>query len=333
MMRLCIAMLAVCFAIGCFAIGFSAEAHTDDTHRPWQGTQSKREGTGQFANPTHQRLPALSGENGNSDWMANPASSSTVFHPISNSANPSLRSGSSFLAGEQSATNAEGNGRKISPPGRAITPPGQDAETGKTPGGSIWSTIGGLAIVVTLILIVAKIWKKNGKTLTGGLPTEVFERLGRSHLDHRQSVHLVRLGSRILVIGSSADGLRTLAEISDPVEVDYLAGLCRHDSDQQTVVDTFRNLFQRTTTGPGSVVPSGRGSSGIPPMATERSTHRDEPANYEDSREPTREEARFASHPIDDDALDQFRSRIQQTLAEGSPENGGLHSDMEESHD
>ena len=56
---------------------------------------------------------------------------------------------------------------------------------------------------------------------------------------------LVRLGSKILLLGSSPAGLRTLAEVTDPVDVDFLAGVCRQNDADGTAAQTFRALFNR----------------------------------------------------------------------------------------
>lgn len=97
----------------------------------------------------------------------------------------------------------------------------------RTAAGGWWSTLGGLAAVVALILITAKFLRKNMPGATAALPANVVQVLGRKSLDYRHTIHLIRLGSRLLILGSSQDGLRTLAEITDPVEVDCLAGLCK----------------------------------------------------------------------------------------------------------
>ena len=49
--------------------------------------------------------------------------------------------------------------------------------------------------------------------------TSVLEVLSRVSIAPRNHVLLMRLGSRILVVGDSPAGLRTLADIADPEEV------------------------------------------------------------------------------------------------------------------
>lgn len=142
---------------------------------------------------------------------------------------------------------------------RRITPrdgsgPGaapSEQNTRRSPG-SPWTAFGSLAVIVLVILAAARVWKKHGPALRIGLPSEALEVLGTRRLDRRHAVQLVRCGSRILVLGLSDEGLRTLAEITDPVEVDYLAGLCRRGEGDQYAGPTFHSLFQRSrdTTSP-----------------------------------------------------------------------------------
>ncbi len=113
------------------------------------------------------------------------------------------------------------------------------------PTGSAWSILGALGFVILLILAMAKLLKKHGRIAIGGIPPEAIDFLGRRNIDQRQAIHLVRCGSRILVVGSSPNGLSTLAEVTDPVEVDYLAGLCRQSGKDMGMVQTFRQMFAR----------------------------------------------------------------------------------------
>ena len=127
---------------------------------------------------------------------------------------------------------APGHARQLPP--RAITPraggeadaAGPDVVRGRA-GGSWWGSLASLAAVLGMIVLGARLWKKHGPLARAGLPAEALEVLGRRVLDPRQSIYLVRLGSRILVLGATPAGLSTLSEITDPAEVDVLAGSCR----------------------------------------------------------------------------------------------------------
>jgi flagellar biogenesis protein FliO len=137
------------------------------------------------------------------------------------------------------------NSRPITRTGRHLSPASKSSQKSSSGSGSPWKTFGALAFVLALIFVGAKLWKKHGPGIAAGLPAEAIDVLGKRHLNSRQSIHLIRLGSRILVLGSSAEGLRTLAEVTDPVEVDYLAGLCQQRSSAGSAAQSFRALFNR----------------------------------------------------------------------------------------
>lgn len=135
--------------------------------------------------------------------------------------------------------------RPITRTGRHLSSASRSLQKSSSGNGSPWKTFGALAFVLALIFVGAKLWKKHGPGIIAGLPAEAIDVLGKRHLDSRQSIHLIRLGSRILVLGSTAEGLRTLAEVTDPVEVDYLAGLCQQSNSGGTAAPSFRALFNR----------------------------------------------------------------------------------------
>ncbi len=114
----------------------------------------------------------------------------------------------------------------------------------KNSGGAWWTTLASLTAVLALVYLTAKVLRKGMPAAQRTLPVEVVQVLGRKPLDYRNTIHLVRCGSRLLILGSSQAGLTPLSEISDPVEVDYLAGLCK-PSELGSVADTFNQLFRK----------------------------------------------------------------------------------------
>ena len=61
------------------------------------------------------------------------------------------------------------------------------------------------------------------------LPHDVFEVLGEASLGGQQSVRIVRFGPRTLLLGVSASGCQTLAELDDPQATERIATACRSD--------------------------------------------------------------------------------------------------------
>jgi flagellar biogenesis protein FliO len=103
-------------------------------------------------------------------------------------------------------------------PGRPIAP---------TAEGAIGTVAGSLGVVLGLFLILVWCSRKFAPAGSAQLPKEVVELLGRSSLGGRQQVQLVRIGNKLLLVAITTTGMESLAEITDPVEVERLAGLCR----------------------------------------------------------------------------------------------------------
>jgi flagellar biogenesis protein FliO len=101
-----------------------------------------------------------------------------------------------------------------------------------------------LAVVVGLILVLARLFRRHAPLFQQSLPQEALEILGRRFVDPRQTILLVRIGARILVLGSSANGLNPLGQIDDPVEVDVLAGLCRRGPQSGALGTSFLKLLK-----------------------------------------------------------------------------------------
>ncbi len=141
---------------------------------------------------------------------------------------------------------------------RSAKPDNGDAAANR-PG---WSaTLWPLLFVVGLIVFGARWLKSRSPNTARGLPNEAFEILGRKAIDTRTSVVLARSGARVLLLSLSPYGLQTLAEITDPVEVDCLAGLCHATHRDQSLVETFRSLLRKPTGTKPSIRPPSTASS------------------------------------------------------------------------
>ena len=128
----------------------------------------------------------------------------------------------------------------------ALSAPGgsRGAEAGTRAGlPSMVTVVGSLAVVLGVFLLFAAVVRRavpRGSTI---LPGEVVEVLGRAPLAGRQQVHLLRCGSKLLLISVTSSGAETLTEITDPVEVDRLAGLCQQ-ARPNSATAAFRQVFQ-----------------------------------------------------------------------------------------
>ena len=123
----------------------------------------------------------------------------------------------------------------VTPPGGSsstpVTPPGGSSEPGAQgrgagPGSAV-TVVGALGLVLGVFLLTAWGIRRAAPQALHPLPGEVFEVLGRAPLAGRQQAHLLRLGNKLVLVSLSPAGAETLTEITDPLEVDRVAGLCR----------------------------------------------------------------------------------------------------------
>ena len=57
-------------------------------------------------------------------------------------------------------------------------------------------------------------------------------------------MHLLRCGNKLLLVSVTPVGAETLTEVTDPIEVDRLAGLCRQ-AHPQSATATFRQVLNQ----------------------------------------------------------------------------------------
>lgn len=96
------------------------------------------------------------------------------------------------------------------------------------PNPSLVTVAGSLLLVVGMFLVVAWALRRSGAAGPAALPGDVIEVLGRAPLPGKQqSIQLIRCGNKLVLVALSPAGADPLTEITDPTEVERLAGLCR----------------------------------------------------------------------------------------------------------
>jgi len=96
--------------------------------------------------------------------------------------------------------------------------------------GGMWTTVIALVAIVGSLSLIGYCLKPYVGTARG-LPIDAVEILGRRSIDQKVAIHLVRCGNRVLVLGVSAEGARTLSEITEPAEVQQLISACQAPRD------------------------------------------------------------------------------------------------------
>ncbi len=115
---------------------------------------------------------------------------------------------------------------------------------------SSWANLGTMmmSLGVVLVLFMATMWLLR-KTMPGTknqLGRGVVELLGTTPMGQRQSLQVIRFGNKILLVAMGPSGCDTLTEITDPFEVDRLAGLCQQQQ-ANSISGSFRDLFRQIT--------------------------------------------------------------------------------------
>jgi flagellar biogenesis protein FliO len=119
-------------------------------------------------------------------------------------------------------------------------------DSSKKPSGlpSMAAVFGCLGVVLGIFLLIAWMIRRAAPQGLTRLPNEAFEVLGRAPLAGRQNVHLLRCGNKLLLVSITPAGTETLTEITDPQEVDRLAGLCRQAGPRSSTA-AFRRIFEQ----------------------------------------------------------------------------------------
>jgi len=128
----------------------------------------------------------------------------------------------------------------VSGPAGSVRTPIHRGDSGATapaksgPATFSWVTTAVLAVCVLLAWLGPRcIQNRHGAGGRGWrrrLPEAAVQCLGTSSLTPQLAIHLVQVGDRLLILGSSPEGLRTLSEITDPAEQTHLAHLCCSES-------------------------------------------------------------------------------------------------------
>lgn len=119
-------------------------------------------------------------------------------------------------------------------------------------GASWMRVIGALALVVGLIYVlrgvVRRVAARGGLRAQFGVggraPSGVLEVLGRYPVSRGQSIVLLRVDQRVLLLGQSSSGFRTLADFSDTGEVASLLVRAR-DEDSESLSGRFRTMLSK----------------------------------------------------------------------------------------
>lgn len=163
--------------------------------------------------------------------------------------------------------------RAVEPSGRRLAPPSARQENTKLkdqksrasdgprrlidfgiPTESMYTVATALAIVVGAFLLFAWALRRgsHGKAGRRGiLPADAVSVLGRVPLTGRQMAELLRVGNKLVLVAITPGGAETLTEVTDPIEVDRLMGMCQQH-DRHSTTKAFEQVFQQLSREPAA---------------------------------------------------------------------------------
>jgi flagellar biogenesis protein FliO len=101
---------------------------------------------------------------------------------------------------------------------------------------------------LSFFLLVAWLVKKSQPHSFLKLPGDVVQVMGRTPMAPRQQMYVVRFGSKLLLISHQPGQTQTLGEITDPDEVQRLAGLCEANH-PGSISNSFRDVLKQVALG------------------------------------------------------------------------------------
>ncbi|MCU0708750.1 MAG: flagellar biosynthetic protein FliO [Pirellula sp.] len=137
----------------------------------------------------------------------------------------------------------------VNPPAAIPMKKSSETSTGRmsaprSPWASTLSTFASLAMVVFLFLGAALILRKSQPRQFQKLPKEVVEVLGRTSLGPRQSLVVLRFGSKLILVSQQPGETQSIGEIQDPNEAARLMGLCESER-PESISSSFRDVFNQ----------------------------------------------------------------------------------------
>ncbi|MEE2842954.1 MAG: flagellar biosynthetic protein FliO [Planctomycetota bacterium] len=111
--------------------------------------------------------------------------------------------------------------------------------------------VAALAVVLGAFMVLLWVTKKIQGPSKSIMSKQTLEVLGQKQINKIHSLHLIRLGQRILLISASDSSVTCLSEINDPVEVAQLLNTNSQTGDSSELPQsTFKRIFAQYEQNP-----------------------------------------------------------------------------------
>lgn len=112
-------------------------------------------------------------------------------------------------------------------------------------GGDWFGVVGWLLAIMALIYVVAVIFRRLAPGATRMFNSRAMKVLARTYVSPKQSLLLVEIGNRLLVLAHSSESITRVSEITEPDELDLIRQITS-DEGAQSVSTNFRDIFRRS---------------------------------------------------------------------------------------
>jgi len=109
---------------------------------------------------------------------------------------------------------------------------------------STWRTVLSLILVLVLIVLAAWLYRRFAMGSRSGRINSAIEIITRTTISSKQSVCLVRLDRRLVLVGLSPNHMTSLLVLDDPEDIGRLMGLVEKQS-PHSISNSFDKLFHR----------------------------------------------------------------------------------------
>jgi flagellar biogenesis protein FliO len=181
----------------------------------------------------------------NAGWVSGPGNNATA--ALNNPASNVIPAGYSTPLSSTEQSKHVATRTPLNPPTSPATIEASKSSSGNTVR-MLLSVGSSLLIVIGLFLGVAWCYRKTLNTSMGGIPKHVVSVLGRTAIAPRQQLVLVRFGSKLVLVSMVQGEARTISEITDPLEVDQLAGACESHQ-PHSLTNSFRSILNQNGGG------------------------------------------------------------------------------------
>jgi len=121
-----------------------------------------------------------------------------------------------------------------------------DEEGAELPGGDWLRMVGWLIFIIVLVYVLAVIMRKVAPGSARMFTSQAITVMGRTFIAPRQSLMLVEIGKRLLVLAVTPQSVTLVTEISDPEEMSLVKQIATAEK-SKSISSGFKDIFRRTT--------------------------------------------------------------------------------------